>query len=51
MTKTGIAVIGLGPASLPHAKSLVDLADHLAITLLTLHATADIIQQCSVAER
>jgi predicted dehydrogenase len=29
--KLGIAVIGLGPASLPHSKSLLDLADHAEV--------------------
>lgn len=29
MSKLGIAVIGLGPASLPHSKSLIDLADSI----------------------
>lgn len=28
-SRTGIAVIGLGPASLPHAKSLIDLSDRI----------------------
>ncbi|CEJ14914.1 putative oxidoreductase YvaA [bacterium YEK0313] len=31
MSKTGIALIGLGPAALPHAKSLVDLADRVDV--------------------
>lgn len=31
MTKTGIAIVGLGPASLPHAKSLIDLADRVDV--------------------
>jgi predicted dehydrogenase len=31
MKKTGIAVIGLGPASQPHAQSLVDLADRVEV--------------------
>jgi predicted dehydrogenase len=29
--KLGIAVIGLGPASLPHSKSLIDLADRVDV--------------------
>jgi predicted dehydrogenase len=31
MSKTGIAIIGLGPAALPHAKSLLDLADRAEV--------------------
>ena len=31
MKKIGIAVIGLGPASQPHAQSLVDLADRVEV--------------------
>lgn len=31
MTRVGIAVVGLGPASLPHAKSLVDLAERVDV--------------------
>ena len=27
MSKVGVAIVGLGPASLPHGKSLVDLSD------------------------
>jgi len=38
--KLGIAVIGLGPASLPHSKSLVDLADR-AQTLWAVSRTPD----------
>lgn len=38
--KLGIAVIGLGPASLPHSKSLIDLADR-AQTLWAVSRTPD----------
>lgn len=31
MNKIGVAVIGLGPASQPHAKSLLDLADRIDV--------------------
>jgi predicted dehydrogenase len=31
MSKIGIAIIGLGPAALPHAKSLLDLADRCEV--------------------
>jgi predicted dehydrogenase len=31
MTKVGLAVIGLGPASLPHSKSLLDLSDRVEV--------------------
>ncbi len=38
--KLGIAAIGLGPASLPHSKSLLDLADR-AQTLWAVSRTLD----------
>jgi predicted dehydrogenase len=31
MSRVGVAIIGLGPASEPHAKSLVDLADRVEV--------------------
>ena len=31
MSKTGIAIIGLGPAALPHAKSLLDLSERAEV--------------------
>ena len=29
--KTGVAIIGLGPASLPHSRSLIDLAERVDV--------------------